>query len=538
MEDNSIQAFGSVFTTVKARDREVIVDENGYINYTRLMESITGNRDSFRGICRMNKSLYAHVLHHDRAKLEAWAENELAKSEETSKMKNSSSRIFIRDAQIDEFLSSIKTIEVDALENANILIVRRGGSISNAILRGTYGPRYLLDFLLFNVDVSYYDSIHETIEALDAYAQTTNKSLAQELEELKKLYEFKAKEYEAESKAHEETKAKYDVYKAEAEARHQELLAKLEESAQREEELIAKNDKLLASNKEQKKLLKKSHQDIDTLQNMLFGMDAKVSDVQRTLHYRDDAFERLSKAAGFVVHEMKKQTIARSVTEASHDITVLYRTAMKPVNDDVRTQATETQIWLGSYNGDKSNYIPSKLPEDYDEIYYIESNRLNSFKYLLTHEEVSPFIVRSYQRSILIEEDDLDDFIDAVDRALNENREFKSVISLKNTKAFIESRKKEVAERNKERNLKSKILKDTETPHIVRNGFKRLVYCKPVTDEGKEVLTPLAVVDREFAIKAKWFYRYGAGGKYLSELTFSSIEAARFSKHGDTRIHS
>ena len=187
MEPNTeaIQAFGSVFTTVKARDREVIVDENGYINYTRLMESITGNRDSFRGICRMNASLYAHVLHHDRAKLEAWAENELAKTEEeTSKMKNSSSRINNRVAQIDEFLSSIKTIEVEALENANILIVRRGGSISNARLRGTYGPRYLLDFLLFNADVSYYDSIHETIETLDAYAQQMNKSLAQELEEL------------------------------------------------------------------------------------------------------------------------------------------------------------------------------------------------------------------------------------------------------------------------------------------------------------------------------------------------------------------
>ena len=47
---------------------------------------------------------------------------------------------------------------------------------------------------------------------------------------------------------------------------------------------------------------------------------------------------------------------------------------------------------------------------------------------------------------------------------------------------------------------------------------KRIVYVKNtnldilnkrLTDEGKEVLTPLAVVDREFAIKAKWFYRYG-----------------------------
>lgn len=32
-------------------------------------------------------------------------------------------------------------------------------------------------------------------------------------------------------------------------------------------------------------------------------------------------------------------------------------------------------------------------------------------------------------------------------------------------------------------------------------------------ENGNEVLTPLADVDRELAIKAKWFYRYGAGGK-------------------------
>ena len=226
MENNSIHAFGSVFMTVKARDREVIIDENGLINYTKLMESITGVKQAFRSICRNNKSLYTHVLHHDKAKLEAWAEQELRLSSkleltrldgccehsqtsvselsELKKTKKTKVGLFSPTSEINDFLSSIKNIEIDCLVDAGILVSRIGKPNK---LAGTYGPRYLLDFLLFNVDISYYDSIHETIEALDTYSQTMNKSLAQELEELKHLYEFKTNQFEAESKAHEETKA-------------------------------------------------------------------------------------------------------------------------------------------------------------------------------------------------------------------------------------------------------------------------------------------------------------------------------------------
>ena len=77
---STMKAFGTVFRTVKARDREVIVDADGLINYTTMMRDITGNRDSFRGICRKNAGLYKHILHHDREKLEAWAGKELRKS--------------------------------------------------------------------------------------------------------------------------------------------------------------------------------------------------------------------------------------------------------------------------------------------------------------------------------------------------------------------------------------------------------------------------------------------------------------------------
>lgn len=165
MEDNSIQAFDSVFMTVKARDREVIVDENGLINYTKLMESITGDRRSFAGVCRKNGCLYAHVLHHDKAKLEAWAEQELRLSsklstpEQSELKKTKKTLVTTKDVakEIDKFLSSIKTIEIDALIEANILITYSGSGNTNVRrCSGTYGPLYLLDFLLFNVDVFIY----------------------------------------------------------------------------------------------------------------------------------------------------------------------------------------------------------------------------------------------------------------------------------------------------------------------------------------------------------------------------------------------
>ena len=201
MADEGIQAFGTVFRTVKARDREVIIDADGLINYTTMMRDITGNRYSFRDICRDNRSLYAHVLHHDRKKLEAWASKELARTKKSSTGGNPPVE------EINEFLSEIRTIEIEGLVNAGILVVRKGGPTSTSSYRGTYGPRYLLDFLLFNVDVVYYDAVHETMEALDAFAQKTNKSLVQELEELRSLYDFKTKELNDEKNSHDKTKA-------------------------------------------------------------------------------------------------------------------------------------------------------------------------------------------------------------------------------------------------------------------------------------------------------------------------------------------
>ena len=503
----TIQAFGTQFRYSKARDFEVIIDSNDYINYSKLLEQISGQTEKLRLLCKNNSSILTLIYDYEKEKIDEWMK----------KTMKSSVRLFSRTEENDEILSLPQTMTISQLVEANVFIVYTGGT--HRELWGTYGPRYLLDILIMFTDVRYYRCIHETLEAIDAYAIENNKSFANELKQLQEQYKEQRK-YLAKVIREKDIALKHSKHRC------RDVLAELKsfraESAIRERELIAKLDE--------------AHEDIDTLHNMVFGVKNTAEDTKRIVSRQDSKLDKLTKAAGFVVHEMKKQTIAKTRVDVNTDIMVLYRTQMKPAADDIRAQATETQMWLGSYNGDIENYKPNKLPADYDEIYYIESNRLNSFKYILQHEDVAPFIVKTYQRSILIEEDDLEAFIDAVDGALNENKEFKSIISLEKAKEEIEAKKAEAKERNKERDLKSKILKDYSPVHIVINRFKRLVYCYIVDEDGNEVLTPLVDVNRELAIKAKWFYRYGAGGKRIQEISFSAISSSTFSKNGDARI--
>ena len=47
-----ISAFGTTFKISKARDFEIIIDSDGFINYSKLLEKITGNYKKLKYLCR------------------------------------------------------------------------------------------------------------------------------------------------------------------------------------------------------------------------------------------------------------------------------------------------------------------------------------------------------------------------------------------------------------------------------------------------------------------------------------------------------
>ena len=74
ISNEEIKAFGTSFHTAKARGFEVIVDAEGRINYTKLLERITGDRKKLQNICKDNSGVLTIIRSYDEAKLLAWKE--------------------------------------------------------------------------------------------------------------------------------------------------------------------------------------------------------------------------------------------------------------------------------------------------------------------------------------------------------------------------------------------------------------------------------------------------------------------------------
>ena len=228
----------------------------------------------------------------------------------------------------------------------------------------------------------------------------------------------------------------------------------------------------------------------------------------------------------------------QTITDATTDIIVLYTSMTKPIDKGRKPQAQDGEIWIASYVGDADNYKEPNIPEDAHELYRINANRLNSFKKMINAPDVQPFILNVYDRSMLINEEHLDEFIDSVDHVLNEEGQFKSIKHLEYMHNEIEKRKIERQRRKKHEEyieFKRQVLEKYKTPHIYLRARSRLIYIKEINEEGKARVIPLKDVDVDIAMKHKWWFRYGTDGVNEDKLSKSSILSGKYSSIGDSR---
>ena len=167
--NDEIKAFGTSFHMAKARDFEVIVDAEGRINYTKLLAQITGDRQKLKHLCEDNSSVLDVIRSYNEDKLLAWNE----------KTKNIPSGGFPPDGNTHE--NPPRTMSVSQLTNAGIFHDVLGGASKFSFLRGTYGPRYLLDIFIILTRPSYYKLVHELLDSIDDGAQLKNRSFDDEL---------------------------------------------------------------------------------------------------------------------------------------------------------------------------------------------------------------------------------------------------------------------------------------------------------------------------------------------------------------------
>ena len=277
---------------------------------------------------------------------------------------------------------------------------------------------------------------------------------------------------------------------------------------------------------------------IDTLMDLTTNINGKLDDTKRDLHYKDKTLELINKGIGWVEHEIGKMPMRSTITDANVDVLILYRSAFKPVDKGKMPIPIDGQIWIATYVGDVENFKVPNIPEDAEEIYRVQANRLNSYKKLVDDERLQPFIIEVYSRCFLIDEERLDDFINSIDLVLNENGQFKSVRNLEHIHHDIAQRKIEKERKREDEaylEFKRKVMHEHKFPSIVLQYRSRLLYLKQVNDQGNEELVPIFKVEIDEAIKQSWWFRSGAGGNHKEEVARSMILNGRFAPRPDPR---
>lgn len=123
---------------------------------------------------------------------------------------------------------------------------------------GTYGPRYMLDFIIMTCDISYYKLIHEALESIDNYSITTNTSFTKEIENIKSNYEYKLKHLNEENIS---------------------LKRDIEELKQLNLKHIKSNEELKQINLEQTKMIKEQTNKIDNQTKILTEVKQSLTSI-------------------------------------------------------------------------------------------------------------------------------------------------------------------------------------------------------------------------------------------------------------------
>ena len=497
MEPNTeaIQAFGTQFRYSKARDFEVIIDSNDYINYSKLLESITGNRKKLLQLCEWNGEIFTLIYDYEKEKIDAY----LHKQEKSEVSRN------LDTSENDEILSLPKTMTVTQLVEANIFVVYNGAnSKANRICSGTYGPRYLLDILIILSDVSYYKLIHDTLESIDAYAIENNKSFTGELERLKEDYEEKRKRLAILIKE-KDVALKHSKYK------NKSLEQKLDVVIKQNRKLKDRCDNLISMNLQSDGKLDEANAKIDELLCYAEARDKDSSLFKQKMNMLNNKVSKLN---------------ASNFDDEGSIVFIWYLFRSDSLVLDYTKSIPENAIWIYSQIREDKN---KSIPDDAEILF--EANVVSRSMYESLMKELEFLIIDKYYRHILISYENATAFIDKLNEfvlARGIHPETYNIEALNNEietiKAKNEIRHKRETERAKQIAIRQRII-DEGKFYIYIFGRWRRLYNK--IDES--LTTELDA--------SKFFYvRTGAGGINSEHIQTKTLVQSRFRAYGDARI--
>ena len=319
------------------------------------------------------------------------------------------------------------------------------------------------------------------------------------------------------------------------------------------EEIVEENNKLKKDldkekndHKETKKLLRDIRKQYANLTNQnnqlqetvdeLYNMNLSSGVTIRSINKRVGQLVEAGKTVHDQISAIKVKDIKQHKT---NDVLILYTSAEKPRDNELREHIPEGCVWISSFNGQRLNFRYPQVPKDRNVIFESNSNRLDSFKLLLDRPNVSRFIQdRTKYRDILIRIDQQEEFLRVIQDELDRDDNYPVVNDLDAATLDRVS--------NEEIEFKRNLLQQYNPCLINLNRYKRRIYAN-VNDElvlVEDVQNPedyecsLFFQKRRTGLKTLiWMYRYGPNGSKFGRLDLEVLRTSRFTNELETRIN-
>ena len=399
-----IKAFGESFAISKARDCEIVVRlRDKAVCYSKLCDMIGKypfrkliEKDHFREFVLNNYKHYNPEV----SVIGAYGPISKSKEKQHDQLRNSTDYSIGPDAPIEES----KKIEYDAIAK-QLFENYRGGTTPE--VTGTYGPFWMIDYVILNEDTSYYWKIHDLVNSIDDLAKAKNVRFDHELATQIRINEEKLRDVELKNKYLQQQKKDCD-------------------SSIRKQK--HKCSRLEAELKKQTQLLEDMHKKLDTANNKLDTLTTTIENGKK------EVVRSIDKMNKTIIAKVNQSNLT-TATVKEH--LIIYR--IRSLTNSMRSNGkiTNDQYALDVFRGQLTNEKTTMSRREFkfnpatDKRYDIgvTANAVDVFRYIKSL-GVKVLKSPSKHHMLAIDRDKVTSFIDKLRRYLKRNiAEFQSDVN-------------------------------------------------------------------------------------------------------------
>ena len=370
LEVNTIHVHGHSFTYAKIRGFEILMMEDGRINLKSLCQQC-GTRE-WKQIIR-GTNFQDLVVAVEKSKVGA---DGMWKCEYSTGVR------IHTPVEIKELRYDIIAREIFHIEGG-------GDSRTKAAkVAGTYGPRYLIDYLIMIEDPKYLITVHELLEAVDSLSITSNATFTETLKETIIALEERNKELENKVAIKDRVNTSLLQHLHNCSEKKTQLKDKLLKSKEKKSRLEMKIDTLIEINNNQTQQLQEANVKLTDMNKDLKEANENIKQLQSTIENgKVEVVKSIDNVKRKIIHKINNTNLTTATTK---EHLILYK--IQQLTSELRysERISEDEVALDVFRGQLKNEKSTMLHRKYkfntatDKRYNIglTANAVDIFNYI------------------------------------------------------------------------------------------------------------------------------------------------------------